>query len=485
MSPANETDFSNLPLRQIPGNYGLPFIGAIKDRLDYYYNQGPNEFFKTRVDKYKSTIFRTNMPPGPFMAPNPKVVAVLDAVSFPILFDTSKVEKRNILDGTYMPSTKLFGGYRVCAFLDPSEPTHAAAKQFALSFVASRHNSVIPIFRSCMSDLLRELEDDVDSGKVPENNFNTHSDKMSFDFVVRFFSDEDIPSKQTNLGSDGSKLFDKWLLFQLSPLMTLGKKFIPNFIEDLLLHTFMLPPILVKSDYQKLYDQFYSSAKRVLDDGERLGLSREEACHNHIFVAGFNSYGGMKILFPSLIKWVGLAGEDLHRRLADEIRTIVKSENGVSFSALEKMNLTKSVVYEALRIEPPVPFQYATAKEDIMIHSHDGRFEIKKGEIIFGYQPFATKDPKIFVNPEEFVGDRFMGDEGEKLLKYVYWSNGRETEEPTAGNKQCAGKNLVVLLSRLMLVDFFLRYDTFTVDVSTILLGPAVKLKTLTKSTWR
>ncbi|KAL6218700.1 hypothetical protein ACLB2K_011910 [Fragaria x ananassa] len=134
-----------------------------------------------------------------------------------------------------------------------------------------------------------------------------------------------------------------------------------------------------------------------------------------------------------------------------------------------------------MRIEPPVPFQYGKAKEDIVIHSHDAAFEIKKGEMIFGYQPFATKDPKIFKNPEDFVGDRFLG-EGEKLLKYVYWSNGRETDDTTVENKQCAGKDLVLLLSRLMLVEFFLRYDTCAVDVTTISLGTSVKFKSLTKA---
>ncbi|KAB1207210.1 Allene oxide synthase [Morella rubra] len=116
------------------------------------------------------------------------------------------------------------------------------------------------------------------------------------------------------------------------------------------------------------------------------------------------------------IKWVGLAGEKLHRELAHEIRTVVKDEGGVTFSALDKMSLTKSAVYEALRMEPPVAFQYGKAKEDIVIHSHDAAFEIKKGEMIFGYQQFATRDPKIFEDAEEFV--RFVG-EGEKMLKYI------------------------------------------------------------------
>ncbi|BBN67996.1 allene oxide synthase [Prunus dulcis] len=146
------------------------------------------------------------------------------------------------------------------------------------------------------------------------------------------------------------------------------------------------------------------------------------------------------------------------------------------------MTLTKSVVYEALRIEPPVPYQYGKAKEDIVIQSHDATFEIKKGEMIFGNQNFVGKDPKVFENPEEFVAHRFVG-EGEKLLKYLYWSNGRQMDDhPTAENKQCPGKDLVVLISRLMLVEFFLRYDTFTVDAGTVLLGSSVTFKSLTKA---
>jgi hydroperoxide dehydratase len=125
-----------------------------------------------------------------------------------------------------------------------------------------------------------------------------------------------------------------------------------------------------------------------------------------------------------------------------------------------------------------VPFQYGKAKEDLVVHSHDAAFEIKKGEMIFGYQPLATKDPKIFDDPEEFVGHRFVG-EGEKLLKYLYWSNGREIDDPTVGNKQCPGKDLVVLLCRVMLVELFLRYDTFTVEAGRLPLGSSVTFKPL------
>ncbi|KAF3435645.1 hypothetical protein FNV43_RR22736 [Rhamnella rubrinervis] len=478
MTITSDDSTKELPLKSIPGGYGFSLLGPIKDRLEYFYFQGQDEFFTKRMCKFQSTIFRANMPPGPFISPNSKVIVLLDAVSFPVLFDTSKVEKRNLLDGTYMPSTSLTGGYRVCAYLDPSEPNHGKLKSFFLSVLASKKNNFIPLFRNCLSELFTNVEDQIFDKK--EAKFNSLSDDMSFQFVFELLSDQK-PS-DLKLTSDGPALFDKWLLFQLSPLMTLGLPKFLSLLEDLLLHTFMLPPFLAKSSYKRLYEAFNSSAASVLDEAERCGIQRDEACHNLIFLAGFNAYGGMKVLFPSLIKWVGQAGEVLHRQLADEIRTVVKDEGGVTLASLEKMSLTKSVVYEALRIEPPVPFQYGKAKEDLVVRNHDAKFEIKKGEMIFGYQPFATKDPMVFENPEEFVGHRFVGD-GEKLLKYVYWSNGFETENPTANNKQCPAKDLVVLVSRLMLVELFLRYDTYRVEFGKVGLGSSVTIKSLTKAT--
>jgi hydroperoxide dehydratase len=104
--------------------------------------------------------------------------------------------------------------------------------------------------------------------------------------------------------------------------------------------------------------------------------------------------------------------------------------------------------------------------------------------MLFGYQPCATKDPRVFgATAAEFVGDRFLGEEGSKLLQYVYWSNGRETESPGVGNKQCPGKNIVVLVGRLLLVELFLRYDTFTADIGKDLLGAKVEFTAATKAT--
>ncbi|KAL3621201.1 hypothetical protein CASFOL_036113 [Castilleja foliolosa] len=467
-----------LPARKIPGSYGLPFFGPIRDRYNYYYSQGEAQFFKSRIEKYQSTVFRCNMPPGPFIARNSRVVCLLDALSFRTLFDNSKVDKTDVLDGTFMPSLSFTGGYRACAYLDPSEPNHAALKGFFLTFLAEKHNTFIPLFRQVVSGLFSGLEDKVSS--KGSSNFNDLSDAMSFEYVFWLFCDKS--PLETSIGPKGPKIVDLWLGLQLAPLTTSGSRFIPRFLDDLLLHTFPMSFFIVKSGYKKLYNAFFDSAKLLLDEGEKLGFKRDEICHNLVFLAGFNAYGGMKALFPSLIKWVATSGQDLHRRLANEIRAVAKENGGVNLGAIDQMALTKSVVYEALRIEPPVPYQYGKAKQDFEIQNHESSFSIKKGEMLFGYQPIVTQDPKIFEKPNEFIPDRFVG-EGERLLEYVYWSNGPETESPTTGNKQCPGKDMIVILCRLMLVEFFLKYDTFDVEIGKLPFGSSVTFKSLTKAT--
>ncbi|XP_015952078.1 allene oxide synthase 3 [Arachis duranensis] len=476
-APNNNTN-NNLPLKPIPGSYGLPFLGPLHDRHDYFYKQGRDEFFATRIQKYNSTVIRTNMPPGPFIAHDPKVIALLDAASFPILFDNSKVDKRDVLDGTFMPSTAFTGGYRTCAFQDTTEPEHSLLKSFFLHILSSKHNTFLPLFRSLLTDHFNNMEESL-AGKSKEASYNTSIGAAAFTFIFRLLTDKD--PNTTVIGSEGPKLVETWLGAQLAPLATLGLPKIFNYVEDVLIRTVPFPAWAVKGSYNKLYEGVSTAGTAVLDEAEKLGIKRDEACHNLVFMLGFNAFGGLSNQFPILIKWIGLAGEGLHKQLADEIRTVVRDEGGVvSLAALDKMTLTKSVVYEVLRIEPAVPYQYAKAREDLVVQSHDAAYEIKKGEMIFGYQPFATKDPKIFENPEEFVGHRFIGD-GERLLRNVFWSNGREVDEPTADNKQCPAKNLVVLLCRVYLVEFFLRYDTFAFDWKPLVLGPTVTIKSLTK----
>jgi hydroperoxide lyase len=119
-------------------------------------------------------------------------------------------------------------------------------------------------------------------------------------------------------------------------------------------------------------------------------------------------------------------------------------------------------VYEVLRTRPPVPLQFGRARQDFVLRSHGGQgFAVAAGEMLCGYQPLAMRDPAVFDRPVEFVPDRFVGEEGEKLLSYVYWSNGPETEDPALGNKQCAAKDAVIATACMLVAELFRRYDDF------------------------
>ncbi|CAN1194342.1 Allene oxide synthase, chloroplastic [Linum perenne] len=476
--PPPSSDETTLPIRKIPGDYGLPGVGPIQDRLDYFYNQGREEFFKSRQQKYQSTVYRVNMPPGPFISNNPRVIVLLDGKTFPVLFDMSKVEKRDLFTGTFMPSTELTGGYRILSYLDPSESNHTKLKQLLFNLIKNRRDYVIPEFSSSFTDLFEVVEYDLATkGKA---GFNDPNEQAAFNFLSRaFFGVKPI---DTPLGKDAPSLISKWVLFNLAPILSVG---LPKEVEEATLHSVRLPPMLVQNDYHRLYEFFTSAAGSVLDEAEKSGISREEACHNILFAICFNSWGGFKILFPSLMKWIGRAGLELHTKLAKEIRSAIQSTGGgkITMGAMEQMPLMKSVVYEALRIEPPVALQYGKAKKDFILESHEAAYQVKEGEMLFGYQPFATKDPKIFDRPEEFVADRFVGD-GEKMLQHVMWSNGPETETPSVANKQCAGKDFVVMAARLFVVELFKRYDSFDIEVGTSSLGASITLTSLKRATF-
>ncbi|RZC50230.1 hypothetical protein C5167_018650, partial [Papaver somniferum] len=269
------------------------------------------------------------------------------------------------------------------------------------------------------------------------------NEKACFNFLARSWLSTNPAA--TELGDEAPSRIIPWFSFTVASIAPVG---LPCFIEDPLFLTIRLPPCFVKRDYQELYNFFYTNGGGILDEGEKMGIKRDEVCHNLLFFVCFNSFTAMKAHFPNIIKWISRLNLKIQKQLIDEIRSAVKSSEGkVTMKAIEEMPLVKSVIYEVLRLDPAAPYQYAKAKTDLVIESHESTFEVKQGEMLFGYQPIVTKDPKVFERAEEFVADRFVGVEGEKLLKYVVWSNGPETEDPTADDKQCAGKNLVVLFS--------------------------------------
>ncbi|KAF0912983.1 hypothetical protein E2562_019787 [Oryza meyeriana var. granulata] len=389
----NKLSPSGLPIREIPGGYGVPFFSPLRDRLDYFYFQGAEEYFRSRIARHGgATVLRVNMPPGPFISGDSRVVAVLDARSFRVLLDDSAVDKADTLDGTYMPSLALFGGHRPLAFLDAGDPRHAKIKRVVIGLAAARMHHVAPAFRAAFAAMFDTVESGLDaSGAVEFNKLNM---RYMLDFTCAALFGGTPPSKA--MGHAAVTKAVKWLLFQLHPIASKVVK--PWPLEDLLFHTFRLPLFLVRRDYADLTAYFADAAAAVLDDAERNhpSIPRDELLHNLVFVAIFNAFGGFKIFLPHLVKWLARAGPELHAKLADEVRATVPAGVEITVTSVDRMPLVKSVVWEVLRMNPPVEFQYGHARRDIIIESHDAAYEVRKGEMVFGYQPLATRDePRV------------------------------------------------------------------------------------------
>ncbi|KAK1321080.1 hypothetical protein QJS10_CPA03g00715 [Acorus calamus] len=258
-----------------------------------------------------------------------------------------------------------------------------------------------------------------------------------------------------------------------------GTGVIPQPLEEIFLHSFPLPFLLVKNDYSKLYEFLRTQGKDVVDNAvSEYGLSTEEEINNILFVLGFNAFGGFSVFFPKLITTIGSDETGLQEKLREEVRRVVGTDGVLDLKKVREMELVTSTVRELLRLNPPVPLQYGRARRDFTLSSHEASFEVKRGELLCGYQPLTMRDAKVFEDPDRFVPDRFVEAKGgEELLEYLYWSNGRETGTPSVENKQCAAKDYVVGTACLFVAYLFTRYDGFRCEPSSFSISTVEKAR--------
>ncbi|GAB4825193.1 hypothetical protein Ancab_008068 [Ancistrocladus abbreviatus] len=455
---------SSLPVRTIPGSYGWPMLGPISDRLDYFWFQGPETFFRKRIEKHKSTVFRTNVPPcfPFFVGVNPNVIAVLDCKSFSHLFDMEIIEKKDILVGDFMPSVSFTGKYRVCAYLDTAEEDHSKVKSFAID-ILKRSSGV------WVSSLLSELDsmwDSIDESlsKDGKASYIVPLQKCLFNFLSKSIVGAD-PASSPQIAESGYSMLDKWLALQLLPTVYIG--FLQPLVE-IFLHSFSYPSALVQGGYKKLAEFIAKEGKEMVQRGQtEFQLSEEQTIHNLLFMLGFNAFGGFSIFLPTLLSKLGEKPTGVQSKLKEEAR-LKSGGSSLSFQSIKEMPLIQSFVYETLRLNPPVPIQYGRARKDFLLSSHDSVFEVKKGELLCGYQKLVMRDPKVFDDPESFVSDRFTAEKGSGLLDYLYWSNGPQTGTPSPSNKQCVAKDYVALTACLLVAHALRRYESITCSSSTV-----------------
>ncbi|KAL9224287.1 hypothetical protein vseg_000340 [Gypsophila vaccaria] len=469
LTPTPPAPAGGVALKTIPGTHGWPLIGPLTDRLDYFWFKGQDKYFRSRMEKHKSSVYRTNVPPcfPFFVGVNPNVIAVLDCKSFGHLFDMDVVEKKDVLVGDFMPSVKFTGDMRVCAYLDPTEEHHAKIKGFAMEILKKSSGIWVSSLLSSLDTMWTTIE-----GSLAKDNKATllmPLQKCLFNFLSKSLIGADPANYSPEMSENGHIMLDKWLAIQLLPTVRVG---LLQPLDEIFLHSFSYPFLLVKGDYNKLARFVAKEGKDMVRMGQtQFGLTEQEAIHNLIFILGFNAFGGFSVFFPTLFKILAENKDGVHETLRNEIRGKCRSSTLLSFSAVKDMPYVQSFVYETLRLNPPVPLQYGRARKDFVLGSHESSFQVKKGELLCGYQKLVMRDPNVFDDPETFVPDRFVGEKGHKMLDYLFWSNGPQSGNPSLSNKQCVAKDYVAHTACLFVAYFFLRYDTVSVDSSGAIVG--------------
>jgi len=144
-------------------------------------------------------------------------MVLLNGKSFPVLFDVTKVEKKDLFTGSYMPSTELAGSYRVLLYLDLLEPSHGKLKRLLFFLLESRRDHAIPEFHPRYVELFEGPENGLASkGKAA---FEDANDQAAFNFLARALYSTN--PTETKLGIDGPSMAQR-VLFHFVPQLPVG-----------------------------------------------------------------------------------------------------------------------------------------------------------------------------------------------------------------------------------------------------------------------
>ncbi|KAI0444175.1 putative cytochrome P450 monooxygenase [Xylaria telfairii] len=147
-----------------------------------------------------------------------------------------------------------------------------------------------------------------------------------------------------------------------------------------------------------------------------------------------------------------LTNPPVYTRLASEIRSQFKDHASVTLPRLSALKYLPAVIEESLRMYPPAPSNHPR------VVSPDGGTVCGRfipGGTLVGVPHWACfRSPHNFARPEEFVPERFLGDDEQ------FANDKRDALQPFhVGARNCIGRNLAYIEMRLILTRLLLEFD--------------------------
>lgn len=154
---------------------------------------------------------------------------------------------------------------------------------------------------------------------------------------------------------------------------------------------------------------------------------------------------------------------NIQAKVYDEIVGI-EAETAIAVEQLQKMTYINAVVNESMRLYPPA---WITDRQNI-VDDTIGTYHIKK-ETLVGISFYELhRNPKYWVNPDEFNPERFLGDQKRHSMQYFYPFG--------AGPRMCIGIGFAVYEIGLTIYKIIKKYKVKPIS-GDVVFNPLITLK--------
>ncbi|WP_264532234.1 cytochrome P450 [Flavobacterium sp. N502540] len=154
---------------------------------------------------------------------------------------------------------------------------------------------------------------------------------------------------------------------------------------------------------------------------------------------------------------------EIQQKVLDEILEIeAQTENVVE--QLQKMTYLNAVINETMRLYPPAWITDRQNVEDDTI----GSYHLKKGTLIGVSFYELHRNPKYWENPEEFIPERFLGEQKKHSMQYFYPFG--------AGPRMCIGAGFAIYEMCLTVAHIVKKY-VIKSETDTVQFNPLITLK--------
>ena len=199
------------------------------------------------------------------------------------------------------------------------------------------------------------------------------------------------------------------------------------------------------------------------DDGSRMDdvQVRDEAMT--IFLAGHETTANALAW-----TWILLAQHPhIADKVSDEARRVLGTR-AANYEDVEKLVFTRQVIAESMRLYPPAWIVGRRALQDYEIEHRNARYIIPQNSTIVACQWVMHRDPRFWVQPEEFRPERWAVESDRP--KFAYFPFG-------GGPRQCIGEGFAWMEAILLLAGLATHWKARLVEDKPIGLQPRITLR--------